>query len=300
MRILFTLLLSVCSCTLYAQYFWMENFEAPYDGFRDQFSFDTTHHNNIWEIGRPHKVVFDSLSAYSLPNVIVTDTLHPYPPNDTSIFFVTQSYSFGVSFGLNFEYRLNIDSGAIAKMELSGDNGLNWINPITEDTTYMFYWGFSKPSFDTSTPSWQSFQLDMGIWANSYPGSPDHFPHYRTSDTILFRFTFISDSDTTTKDGWMMDNFFVQNAIMEGSVKLINNNDLINIYPVPSSGPVYIHAREASKATIVIYDMKGQVVYSDVSSTSSSMLNLNLPNGCYTLKYSTDNSYAIKRLVIIR
>ncbi|MFI5135825.1 MAG: hypothetical protein ACHQD9_08235 [Chitinophagales bacterium] len=46
---------------------------------------DTTA-GNIWEIGRPHKIFFDS--AYSLPNAIVTDTLNPYPINNFSTFTI--------------------------------------------------------------------------------------------------------------------------------------------------------------------------------------------------------------------
>ena len=36
---------------------------------------------NIWQVGKPNKSVFTS--AMSAPNVIVTDTLNPYPPSDT-------------------------------------------------------------------------------------------------------------------------------------------------------------------------------------------------------------------------
>ncbi len=35
---------------------------------------------NIWEIGSPNKTGFDS--AYSYPNVIITDRLKPDPAND--------------------------------------------------------------------------------------------------------------------------------------------------------------------------------------------------------------------------
>jgi len=39
---------------------------------------------NVWQIGAPHKHYFDS--AYSRPNVIVTDTSLPYPINNNSYF----------------------------------------------------------------------------------------------------------------------------------------------------------------------------------------------------------------------
>ena len=302
MKKLLTLLLLFISCSLHAQFYWAESFEAPYDMNRGQFFIDTVdYHHNIWQIGGPHKHVFNS--AYSAPNVIITDTLHPYPPSDTSVFIVSQRYAFSmVMFSMNFMYKLDIDSGVVAKMELSGDSGRNWINPITEDTAYQFYWGFYKPRLDTSELTWQSYQLNMNVWANAYPGGPDTFPHYRTSDTILFRFTFISLPDTTGKDGWVMDNFYIENAIMEGAVHQVLNNDMVSIYPVPSAGNIYIQSTDPNpeKATVSVYDVRGHEMYRSENVYAPVYLNLPLANGSYVLKYSTPESYAIKRLEILR
>jgi len=58
--------------------------------YLDTISFEAGQHlitidtqaNNIWQVGKPAKSQFNS--AYSIPNAIVTDTLHPYPSNITS------------------------------------------------------------------------------------------------------------------------------------------------------------------------------------------------------------------------
>jgi hypothetical protein len=256
-RLTLLLLLLLSSFGLQAQYFWGENFEAPFDANRSHFIIDTVnYHHNIWQIGRPHKVVFDSTTPYSPPNVIVTDTVNHYPPNDTSVFIVKHFYMFSATFTFSFKYMLDIDTGTIIKVEISGDSGAHWINPITQDTTYQFYWGFGgKPRLDTSLHTWQNFQLGLDPWLDASPGGPYIFPHYRTSDTILFRFTFISNSDTVHKDGWMMDNFILQNAIMEGSVREVLDNNMVTVYPIPSNGSLYIHRNEQSsdKATFSIY-----------------------------------------------
>ena len=41
--------------------------------------------NSVWQIGPPNKEVHFK-SASTVPNVIVTDTINPYPINDTSRF----------------------------------------------------------------------------------------------------------------------------------------------------------------------------------------------------------------------
>ena len=299
MRRFFTLMFTICALSSHAQYFWSENFDYTADPYLSHFVIDTTYHSNIWQIGKPQKVVFDS--ALSYPNAIVTDTLNPYPPNDTSVFVVKQYFMPGPPImSLNFLYKLDIDSGVIAKVEVSGDNGSNWINMITEDTTYLFYWGATKPRMDTSVLSWQYFQINMETWVNAYPGGPDSFPHYRTSDTLLFRFTFISTSDTTSKDGWIMDNFYIENAIMEGAVSVVNKNEYVSVYPVPSDGAFYIHSSDPSltNAAINIYDVSGRNVYKGYSTGGNTFLNLQLPAGCYYLRYGNGKDYAIKKLII--
>ena len=138
-------------------------------------SIDTIdYHNNQWQIGRPQKTIFNS--AYSYPNAIVTDTLHPCLPNDTSVFIITTpSMYFGGEF--SFEYELNIDSGDFATVEISEDGGANWVNLLTGSTSITGWENFSASFDDTS------------------------FSYF-----YLFRFTLITDSNTSPRDGWMMDN----------------------------------------------------------------------------------------------
>src|ERR1700747_2873685 len=51
---------------------------------------------NIWQIGSPHKPVF--ASAYTNPNVIVTDTANHYPVNDTSSFIISHTAGLGFTY----------------------------------------------------------------------------------------------------------------------------------------------------------------------------------------------------------
>lgn len=299
MKLLFTFLLTLIGVGAFAQYSIYETFEYPYDSYRPSFYIDTVNcTNNLWQIGKPQKVVFDS--AYSYPNAIVTDTLNYYPPNDTSIFYLRAGGMYHGLLSIVFRYKLNIDSLSMARFEVSGDLGVNWINPMSEDTTYMFHWGGSKPRLDTSTDAWQIFDLNMDTWSYSSPGGSDTFPHYRTSDTILYRFTFVSGSDTVQKDGWIIDNFTSENT---GTVGIASHTPgrTLGIWPNPSHGDICLHpnfiAQEGDR--IVVYDMNGLQVYTAPTSPAMTF-HLPLADGLYVLRYSGVSKVLTERLAIIR
>ncbi len=300
MKKLFTLLIVLFAYNAAnAQYYWSEQFEYPNDGYRSRFVMDTTHANNRWQIGHPNKVVFDSASCYSMPNVIVTDTVNYFPPNDTSVFTMYHVYTHYPMMQVMFYYKLDIDTNMKAVMEISGDNGANWINPITEDTTYMFYWS-SKPSLDTSTASWQAFELGLYPWASAIAGGSYTFPHYRTSDTLLFRFTLISGSDTTHRDGWMMDDFMIVNAPMEGLVHSVDLDLNLNCYPVPAAYRLFIANKKplTNKAFITVTDVYGREIYNMETNDMLATLNFSLPDGVYCLKYRTGGNVSMKMFTI--
>ena len=88
---------------------------------------DTTIDNNIWQVGNPTKSIF--ISALSLPNAIITDTINTYPVNNESYFYLKfirgglSGYYFTIKHRYDTDYL--IDGGTI---ELSFNNGINWYN----------------------------------------------------------------------------------------------------------------------------------------------------------------------------
>lgn len=298
MKQIFTLIALVTGCNVSAQFGIYENFESPWDAYRANFIIDTVNcSHNLWQIGKPQKTVFDS--ALSVPNAIVTDTLNPYPPNDTSIFYLQQRGSYGGIASISFYYQLDIDSLSVARVDISGDMGLNWIDPIKEDTTYMFSWWISKPRLDTSTAGWQRFCLNMDSWSHAYPGGPWSFPHYRTSDTLLYRFTFISGDSSVTRDGWMMDNFVCENTLTVGIDNILSISS--NISPNPCTGSIRLYPdfKMAPGDHIAVYNMQGQEVY-NTQPLEGQTINLPLPQGVYTVRYYGSFGVATDRLVIVR
>lgn len=298
MKLIYTLLLSLLFLSSSAQV-WNHNNHIDFDAIDTlgpkAIIIDTTYHNNVWQIGRPNKTAFTA--AHSNPNALITDTVNHYPANDTSVFYIkipAQHLLSGSYWGLaefSFFYKLDIDSGEIAKVEMSVDSGTHWSNVLVDTIPYNFKFHFTTPDLAHSSASWQYF--DLTSWdGNFYPAV------VTPQDSIIFRFTFISDSIDTHKDGWMIDDMYVQ-YYLEGIAPLFRKDDIISIYPNPSSGTVYIKPKTnfRQSVSITIADMNGKEVYRR-DDFHDKFLQLSLPDGMYIMKYYTDKEFAVKQLMI--
>lgn len=294
MKPVLLLFLSFYSFTVQAQLVYLQSFEFEDTVTTSVVHIDTVNYpGNIWQIGTPQKTVFNA--AYVGSRAIVTDTVNTYPINDTSVFYmkiaswqpITPGNSwYGPLIEVEFRYQLDKDSGDFAILELSRDSGQTWVNYL-DDSLLEPMWSV-LPDFDTSTNGWVFAQLNQYYLFNV----PEDL-----TDSLYLRFTFISDSNDSQKDGWMLDHFHFQYFF--SSVNDIQNNNLISIYPNPSTGRIKIQSTtNTPKASIQIFNLNGQKVYETNTIPSSGNLDLPLPDGIYILKYSDEKETAVKRLLI--
>ena len=208
--------------------------------------------NNIWQIGGPQKNTFTS--AYSAPNVIVTDTVNTYPINDTSSFIIKDlaGYGFPSYFAIfGGFYHVNSDSlNDFGRIELSPDNGNTWYD-ILNNAALTNYWEdngslYAIPILTGNSNGWKYFQFnterannELGLGIN--PG-----------DTIKYRFTFISDSIADSLDGLMFDSFEIVD--FGASVNEYNINKISSIaYPNPAMDKVTIEFNNPNQSP---YELK--------------------------------------------
>ena len=228
------------------------------------------YHHNQWQIGHPNKTVFNG--AYSSPNAIVTDTLQLCFPNDTSVFIlkVPKNAWLGLQ-EFFFDYKLNIDSGDIAFVEISADTGHHWINI---DSSGLLY---GMPSLTTSTIGWDSVRL--------YVIYPNWESMFASIDTFLMRFTFITDTSLLPRDGWMIDNIML--GYDGESVPTIPNNHNITLYPNPATASLNIQSTNAIEE-ITITNLLGQIMTSPRPSPKErEVLSIDVatwPSGVYFVK----------------
>jgi hypothetical protein len=276
-RLLFTIISFFYLFPLHAQWSGV-NFLSLDSGdslFSGLLVIDTAHyHHNIWQIGKPNKTVFTA--AHSLPRAIVTDTLNPYPINDTSVFILKMPFSIPTLPGLptpwaqeiQFNYQLRKDSGSIARLEISQDNGAHW-HDINDTLLPGFFW--QNPSdtdhFTDTTAGWRLFSL------RSYP------PYISLTDSFLFRFTFISDSVFANRDGWIIDDIILTYAAE--SVSRMQNEHSISVFPNPANTVVNIRSKD-NITDVSILNLLGETLYNSKCYTQKLQIDVsNLPSGIY-------------------
>ncbi len=291
-KLLLTISILFIVITLFGQGQWNLNFENDY--FTNRVVIDTiTSSNNIWRIGHPSKTIFNT--AFSSPNVIVTDTLNSYPVNDTSSFTII--HIAGSGWHLHYPkvdiggwYYVNSDSLTdFGYIEFSSDKGNTWLHADSSDNNGCCSWGASQelPIFYGNSNGWKHFYYCLCTSGVVNMG-----------DTILYRFTFISDSIQSNKDGLMFDNLNFEDW-SEG-IKEIQNNNLISIYPNPVSAKLKVqYTKRSSNQSVQIHDYIGQVIYKNQDFIGETIDTRQLTNGVYFLKYSDTKNYAIKKFIVI-
>jgi len=247
--------------------FFCLNFEE--NGCIGHLSIDTiAFPQNVWQIGQPQKEGFSS--AYTAPNAIVTDTMNFYPVNNTSVFLIRNNVTMGTYYGLSvFGGYYNVQSDSLhdyGTMEFSPDNGTTWINLITDTVfTTNYTWWTTKPVLTGRSNGWKYFEIllaDIGSAFNIHLG-----------DTVIYRFTFKSDTIPENLGGLMYDNIcftdFVE-GITETRFKPLKST----IFPNPSNDAFTIKFENPQTETfqLAIYSEKSKLVYSDNSVSQNKIL----------------------------
>ena len=296
-KLLLSISLTLIAATSFGQWLGDDWFDLNFEDTTtlDHLRIDSiANQNNLWQVGTPQKTVFTS--AYSSPYAIVTDTINSYPINDTSSFeIVNLATGFGWQMPhtviLSGYYQVNSDTLTdYGKIEVSPDNGTTWID-IVNDTAYSNYyqWWTVKPVLSGNSNGWQQFT----VWLA--PLGPLFNVQY--NDTILYRFTFISDSVQTNKDGLMFDDFHFEDWA-EGIAEIQNDN-LISISPNPTSDELIFHRTKVStNSKIQILNYSGQVLYNNSNFIGETIDIRQLSNGIYLLKYSDTKNFSIKKFVV--
>lgn len=275
-------------------FYQFHNFEDT--TFSAQIYSDTlSNPNSLWQVGEPSKTVFSS--AYSANKAILTDTVNAYPINDTSSFIIWHEAQSGFSEGytdahLNGYYWVNSDSlNDFGKIEFSYDHGASWIL-ISDDTTAYLGWGGTvqywpqvwNTSFTGNSNGWQEFHINMS------ENVLDSLP-INSGDTVMFKFSFISDGTFDGLDGLMFDNIEVIDWFAFG-IDELGTKDLV-LYPNPTNDVIYLENNVVNytTGTVTIINELGQVVLTKLYSDEA-LIQVDcskLSKGTYTLMVSGEH-----------
>ena len=240
----------------------------------------------IWQIGSPQKAIFTQ--GHMSLNAMVTDTINTYPINDRSSFIIGQVPNIGWflphTARLQGWYAAHTDSlSDYGYIEVSLNNGQNW-RLISYDSSYFQGGSANLPILTGNSNGWQHFYIDFRNLALQFPP--------KQGDTILLRFTFISDSTQTNKDGLMFDNLELLDFFEAVSDVLLVNS---SVFPNPTEHTITIVPTTSfhfDKARLSILNVLGQEVYKSTPSPEKPItVNIQqLPQGLYFYDVKFDSA----------
>jgi hypothetical protein len=121
-----------------------------------------------------------------------------------------------------------------------------------------------------------------------------------------FRFTFVSDSIDTGKDGWMLSNYlgFIIYLSPLAIGETATGNEEWSVFPNPTDGIVHLDLKSydsASQEVVEVFDASGRRVMSEVISALSPTIDLGwLKNGVYYLSLSSDHKRHAARIQVVK
>jgi hypothetical protein len=226
-----------------------------------------TNSTNIWQIGPPQKIIFNSAST--LPNAIVTDTINNYPVNNTSRFTAKVLNQFTPNGVYAYQWRQKIDfdstGGDGGIVEFTIDHGVTWQNAYNNPYVYNFY-GFQPSSYDTlNTGEYAFVGTDtnwVDVWLCFDLSWMSQFP-----DTLMLRFSLKSDSinsdSVASHEGWVIDNMLAHITFIH-TVHDNGPQNYLTVFPNPTTGIVHVEAEKRMDYHIIehmeLVDAQGKVV----------------------------------------
>lgn len=218
---------------------------------------------NVWQVGLSSKII---LSSNFYDNVLITDTLNPYPINNTSVFeFAIRNCDHNTAYYgggyywtdiyMNLAYDTEPGSDGLMIEVKHGINGAwtNLIEDMTPGLTMSNTYTVNDTVAALGAPGYSGVSSNTQLQIQ-YPAIDLGMMY----DTVYFKFTFASDSVQTNQDGFMFatmnfGGFFW--SIEENMVK-----EPLKFYPNPAINRVTIDAQGFSDGEVIIYDVTGREV----------------------------------------
>jgi hypothetical protein len=253
--------------------------------------------NNLWVRDTSEKIIL----AHS-GDVMITDTLHNYPTGTNSSFEIHWPTwnNYPLSFIMSFHHSMDSDSlldGGI--IEVSRDYGATWTNVIEDQTNILFFSNELYTSVDTLftgetgfSGSFQDRYTEIE-WIWEFP-----IKQMMPTDTMYYRFRFISDAVENNKEGWMISDIQFSFADLGSGIEELGLFDF-SLYPNPSNGTIHIDC-SLNMEKAFLRDLNGNLVSSELIATKKVLNYSGLSKGIYFLQLqSADQQLSrIKRLII--
>ena len=240
---------------------------------------------NVWQIGRPQKLIFDS--AATLPHALITDTINNVPVNNVSRFYLGLRSSWWNNFGvLAIRWKQKLDMSAKTDggiIEYSVDSGQTWKNIFYNPEVHNLY-GFDTLNRDTILATGEyAFSGTDTVWRDVWLCFKMNF--LSVYDSVTIRYTLKTGAIDNNREGWMIDNMMAHSTWVH-TVKKKENPDELLVYPTITNGIINIDA--ATEAVmgdikdVILLNAEGKVLRRFGASGIRTQVDISgQPNGSY-------------------
>lgn len=252
--------------------------------------------NNLWVRGESQKTTLTHNGK-----VMITDSVNTYPNETNASFEVHWPAWNQYPFSLIMSFHHSIDSDSLLDggiIEVSRDYGASWTNVIEDQTNMLFLSNELYTSADTLHTGEKGFSGSFTdrfteiewVWMFPIKEMP--------TDTMYYRFRFISDTINNTKEGWMISDITFSFADLGSGVEEIALFDF-SFAPNPSNGQIQINSSfDIQKA--ILRDLNGKMIASELDPTKKVLNYSGLSKGMYFLQLQNSDQRLsqVKRLII--
>jgi hypothetical protein len=256
--------------------------------------------SNVWQIGKPQKVIFDS--AATLPNALMTDTINKVPINNVSRVYLGMNSSWWSNYVLAIQWKQKLDMNPKTDgglVEFSVDSGKTWQNVFFNSNVKNLY-GFDTLNRDTITATGEyAFSGTDSSWRNVWLCFSFNYLNSVT-DSLVIRYTLKTGTVDNSKEGWMIDNLMAH-ATYVHTVKAQEGNEPIRIYPTYTTGIVNIETINSNtkikEAALISLD--GKVLQQFGKGETGKQIDIGkYPDGIYYLKVLAGNENKTFRVIL--
>lgn len=221
---------------------------------------DTIHNpSNVWQIGHSHKPGLQGTG-----NVLMTDTLNPYPANDTSYFLIkiwNHGLDIAQDYGDVFEMFFTINSKSdtikdILVMDFSYNNERTWINLNTDENFQCWEQWDTTPVSGLFSGYKHLYLVPPSSEGNLCIPGADTMSSDSFSDTIALRFGFQTDSIMNRTEGVLIESIFIGEFITTSFSEIIGDRTVSIIEKI--SGGVSL--KSSIDGWLKVYSMTGSLV----------------------------------------
>jgi len=230
--------------------------------------------NRLWQIGSSDKIILNYSGI-----TIMTDTIDYYPPNTNSSFQLKiPAGNMGFSY-LSCVYKTDTDTLTdYGLIQLSIDNGNTWLNIDS-------LLGLTPPVLTGRTMAGISYYFQYSIISGFSPN---------ICDTIRYKFSFISDSIDTNKEGIQYNSIQIVNWADFIYEKSLNNTIFISPNPTTNEITLEFEQSNSENTQLEIKNILGQTVYSETFKNNLGKQTKNIDvslfqNGVYFIQLKNQN-----------